>query len=82
MNLDKLDVMLCLSFQESDGPINIVIEYLDKTVLSNMTKEEIKNLSDNELVVSIKIADIVPKKRWIERYSEWAKRKGYAPFNL
>lgn len=70
MNLNKLDVMLCLAFQESDGPFSVLVTSNTHKYTIELTKVLIKELSDKDFIISIEIIDSVSDRRWRKRYSQ------------
>ncbi len=70
MNLSKLDPMLCLAFQESDGPFYIKITKIKEISFAKMNKEDIKLLSDDPDILTIEIIDVKLDRRWSKRLSK------------
>ncbi len=68
MNLDKLTILLCLAFQESEGPFDVDVKLSDSVSRMRLMKNEIKELSMSpsiiEIDISIPIADRRSKERW------------------
>lgn len=66
--------MLCLGFQESDGPFDVIIKFINSGTgqqeisKKRLSKEEIKNLSDDQLVIRIDIAEPIDDRRSKERW--------------
>lgn len=63
MNLNKLDIMLCFAFQESEGPFKICIQYKNKKEWSQYFREDIKILSDSDNVINITIVSPKSERR-------------------
>ena len=74
MILNKLDIMLCWAFANSDGPFNIKVSYADHNEWSVSSKLEIGNLSDLDSVSQIEIIDIRLERRWRERTNSSDRR--------
>ena len=69
MNLNKLDLMLCLAFQESEGPFNVEVKFynpLDKNTqeIFILSKQEIRNVSMWDEIKSISIVEPFKDRRW------------------
>lgn len=68
MNLKKINHLLALAFQNSEGPFEVIVKYDNGTSLSgSMTKERISTLSEKESVVEIKIGTRLTNRRKTER---------------
>jgi hypothetical protein len=68
MNLLKIDTMLALAFQESNGPITIVAKLQDGSILTSyLTKNKILELSNKDWITGIKIATRLKNRRKSER---------------
>jgi hypothetical protein len=67
MDINKLDVMLCLALQESDGPFEIKLIKKDSIQYLKMTKDEILKTSDIEEVQEIVICTPRSDRRWRKR---------------
>lgn len=68
MNLKKINHLLALAFQNSDGPYEVIVRYDNGTSLSGpMTKDRISALSEKESVVEIKIGTRLTNRRKTER---------------
>jgi hypothetical protein len=80
MNIDKLSVMLCLGFQESDGPFNVIIKLINSKSnrqeihKKRISKEEIKSFSDNQFVISIDIAKPIDDRRSKDRWKNHRRK--------
>ena len=70
MNLDKLTHLLCLAFQCSDGPFQIKVSYSDHDEWASLSKEEIKNLSDQQDIKQIDICNPGKDRRWHQRLGD------------
>lgn len=68
MNLDKLTVLLCLAFQESEGPFDVNVKMSSSVSRMRLMKNEIKELSMSpsvvEIDIGVPIADRRSKERW------------------
>lgn len=70
MNINKLETMLCLAFQESDGPFDIVIRFRNNEKLPwriSASKEEIKKFSNEDCIEYIALTNPIKDRRWIGR---------------
>lgn len=71
MNLNKLDLMLCFAFQESDGPFNVEVKFnspiKDNPEYFLLSKKEISNISLWDEVNSISIYLPFKERRWRKR---------------
>lgn len=67
MNIEKLDIILCIAFQcESDlYPVSIMFGEIRE--FAYLSKSEIMNLSSWNECSSIKIENILPDRRWRKR---------------
>lgn len=74
MNINKLSVMLCLAFQESDGPFDVVIKLINskngqqEINKKRISKEDIKILSDSQFIIEIDIAEPIDDRRLKDRW--------------
>jgi len=73
MNLDKLTILLCLAFQESEGPFEVDVKTSDSTVRMRLMKEEIKKLSNNPSIIEIDIRTPVSDRRLKERWTKYRR---------
>lgn len=67
MNIQKLDPMLCLSFDLSDGPFPVSIFFGDIREFHYFSKEEIDFLSECSFCSHIRIEDVRKERRWRDR---------------
>jgi hypothetical protein len=68
MNLDKLDVTVCMAFQASEGPFDVLIHVDGAVDEATLTKEEIDVLSQQEFLVSLEMSRrVLTDRRWIDR---------------
>lgn len=74
MIVEKLDAMLCLAFQNSEGPFKVKVSYLDHYDWLELSKSEIESLSDLEPVIKIEIVNVLPERRWRDRLSSSDRR--------
>jgi len=75
MNLDKLDIALCLAFQCGEGPFNVVICKINGDVEESfLLREEIKALSMSEDIQTISLCKRIYRRRWRPR-SNSGRRK-------
>jgi hypothetical protein len=70
MNLSKLSILLCLAFQESDGPFHVSVECNQGVVWAHYTKQQIGELSDIECIVCIDVCEPRSDRRWHQRLTE------------
>ncbi|HVI42675.1 MAG TPA: hypothetical protein VM577_18665 [Anaerovoracaceae bacterium] len=69
-DLTKLDTLLTLAFQESEGPFSVLIKVNGQSnvpVSRDLTKEEILELSKDELITSIELSKRIASRRWRSR---------------
>lgn len=69
VDLSKLDSLLCFAFQHSNGPFDVVITKKDNFNYVLLTKQDILDISDQEDIISIKLAERITTKsrRWRKR---------------
>ncbi|TXG77696.1 hypothetical protein E6Q11_02330 [Candidatus Dojkabacteria bacterium] len=68
MNLKKINHLLALALQNSEGPFEVIVKYDNGTSLSgSMNKDRISALSEKESVVEIKIGTRLVNRRKTER---------------
>lgn len=70
MKLDKFDVMLCLAYQGSEGPLDVRVDYTQHSEWLNLTKDQIDQLSDIDAVHFIAIEEPRSDRRWRQRGSK------------
>lgn len=66
MKLFKIDIMLCLAFQE-EGPFDVKVTYSDHVEWKKLSREQIDNLSDIDDVCSIEVCIPRNDRRWRNR---------------
>jgi len=67
MNVSKISTMLCLGFQESEGPFSVLITFEGGQEAATLSKTEIQTLSDQELVIHIDLDRRDVDRRWRDR---------------
>jgi hypothetical protein len=69
-NLEKIDTLLTLAFQESDGPFSVLIKMEGVTafLIGLLSKEEILTLSKVESLIKIELCKRVSNRRWRGRW--------------
>lgn len=71
MNLSKIDISLCLAFQASEGPFDVLIHVDDIVDEASLTKEEIGVLSNQEFLNFVEMSNrILTDRRWRDRGTE------------
>lgn len=67
--LDKLDTLLTLAFQESEGPFSVLIktQVSSAPLLGSLNKDEIKALIRDSLITNIELSKRIASRRWRSR---------------
>lgn len=67
--LDKLDTLLTLAFQESEGPFSVLIktQVSSAPLLGSLNKDEIKALIKDSLITNIELSKRIASRRWRSR---------------
>lgn len=74
MNILKLDNVLCLALQSSEGPFDIKIKFIDHNEWACISKQEIENLSNLDTVLSIESCLPRSDRRWNIRVGKRPRR--------
>ena len=65
MNLDKIDLMLCRVFQDSNGPFSVKIHYLNgSSSYLSIDKYQIKQMSNDISISKIEMLFLRHERRW------------------
>jgi hypothetical protein len=74
VDLNKLSILLCLAFQESEGPFYLLVKDLVGNVTrARLMKSEAKLLSLNPSVAEIDIAEPLSDRRHKERWTSFRR---------
>lgn len=70
-DLTKLDALLTLAFQESEGPFSVLVKVKSQSQKAIpcelVSKEEIFALSKDDLIISIELSKRIASRRWRSR---------------
>jgi hypothetical protein len=70
MDVTKIGTTLCLAFQISDGPFNVIVKYEQSISKLKLSKDEVKKLSMDPSVMEIDISSLVDDRRSKERWTK------------
>lgn len=76
MNINKIGIMLCLAYQESEGPFYVKVNLSNFVEWKLLSKFEIDKLSDEFNIIEIDISLPRSERRWRDRgYIEDRRKK-------